>query len=138
MKPSALIRVPSSLDGGTFFHWWVRFLNPFHDLTAREMDVTAAILQYRYELSKTVSDPVLLDKLAIDTDARNAIKAKLGLSVGYIKVILSKLRKCGFIKDNKLEPRFVPDVKVDDNSPTFSVLIVFDFSEDERKQKKVQ
>lgn len=133
MRPSCLIKVPSSLDSGTFFHWWIRFLNPFHDLTSREMDVTAAFFQYRYELSKTVADPMLLDKLAIDSDARTVVKTRLQLSGGYINVILSKLRKCGIVKDNKLNPRFIPDIKIVDGKAQFSALIVFDFKEDEKK-----
>lgn len=137
MKPSCLIRVPSSLDGGTFFHWWIRFLNPFHNLTSREMDVAAAFFQYRYELSKEVSDSSLLDKLAVDTDARQTVKNRLGLSSGYINVILCKLRKCDIIKDNRFNPRFVPDVKISDDKKSFSVLILFDFKDDERKKEKV-
>jgi len=129
-----LIRVPSSLDGGTFFHWRIRFLNPFHNLTSREMDVAAAFFQYRYELSKEVTDSSLLDKLAIDTEARQVVKDRLGLSSGYINVILCKLRKCNIIKDNRFNPRFVPDVKIDDERKNFSVLILFDFKDDERKK----
>lgn len=138
MKPSCLIRVPSSLDGGTFFHWWIRFLNPFHDLTSREMDVAAAFFQYRYELSKEVSDPSLLDKLAIDTDARQVVKDRMKLSSGYINLIMCRLRKCGIIKDNKFNPRFVPDITTKDGKQYFSVLILFDFKEDERKKEKEQ
>ena len=138
MKPSCLIKVPSSLDGGTFFHWWIRFLNPFHDLTSREMDVTAAFFQYRYELSKTVHDSVLLDKLAIDSDARHVVKTRLKLSINYINVILSKLRKCGIVIQDRLNPRFIPDVKHDGNKASFSVLIVFDFKQDENKEKETK
>lgn len=138
MKPSCLIRVPSSLDGGTFFHWWIRFLNPFHDLTSREMDVAAAFFQYRYELSKEVTDSSLLDKLAIDTDARQVIRERMKLSSGYINLIMCRLRKCGIIKDNKFNPRFVPDIKVKDGKQYFSVLILFDFKDNEGKEKTEQ
>lgn len=138
MKPSCLIPVPSSLDDGSFFHWWIRFLNPFHDLTSREMDVAAAFFQYRYELSRKVSDPMLLDKLAIDSEARQVVKNRLKLSSGYINVILCKLRKCDIIQGDKLNPRFVPDVKESDGRSSFSILIVFNFTENERKKAQVQ
>ena len=136
IKPSCLIKVPSSIDGGTFFHWWLRFLSPFHNLTSREMDVAAVLFQRRYELSKTVSDPVVLDSLSANADARHVAEVKLGLSEGYVNVIFNKLRKNKVIVDKRLNPKFIPDLCATDKGLSFSALLVFDFSEDGKKAKE--
>jgi len=138
IKPSCVIKVPSSVDGGTFFHWWIRFLSPFHDLTNREMDVAAALFHQRYELSKRVADPVLLDSLVLNAESRKLVETKLGLSRSYMNVIFTKLRKCNILLENRLNPRFIPDIKPGDKDNLFTVLLVFDFKEDARKQKKEQ
>jgi len=135
MKVSTLFKVPSSAEDGSFFMWWVRFLSPFHDLTAKEMEVTAQLFQYRYELSKNVSDSLLLDKLVIDSDSRKAIEQRLGISHGYLNVILTKLRKCNIITGDRLNPKFVPNVKPDDSSKLFSVMVVFDFNANAKKER---
>lgn len=134
-QPPCLIRVPSSLDDGSFFHWWIRFLSPFHSLTAREMQVTAALFHHRYELSKSVHDPLLLDKLALDNEARSIVSSRMGITSSYMKLILVKLRKNDIIKDGCLNPRFIPDISVDGDNKHFSALIVFDFNA-KRNEKK--
>lgn len=126
MNPSCLIKVPSSLEDGSFYKWWIRFLSPFHSLTEREMDVAAALFRRRYELSKTVHDPVLLDKVVLDADSRKVIENELNLKYGYMKLILTKLRKNKIIKDGRLNPKFVPNIEVVNGKPKISVLIVFD------------
>ena len=135
-KPSYLIRVPSSVDDGTFFHWWIRFLTPFHALTEREMDVTAALFHRRYELSKTVNDPVLLDKLVLSQDSRNVVEKRLNVKRGYMNVILTKLRKCRVIIDDRLNPKFIPNVTPENSTEMFSVLLVFDFKADAKKKQQ--
>ena len=49
-----VINIPTSLKG-KFFKYWFKFLLPFHGLTDREMDVAAAFLLKRHELSKVIS-----------------------------------------------------------------------------------
>jgi hypothetical protein len=139
IQPSCIIKVPSSVDGGTFFHWWIRFLSPFHDLTGREMDVAAALFHQRYELSKRVADPVLLDSLVLNAESRKLVETRLGISRSYMNVIFTKLRKCNILLENRLNPRFIPDIKPDGSGKIFAVLLVFDFKEDaKRKQEKEQ
>jgi hypothetical protein len=46
-----------------------------------------------------------------------------------------KLRKNDIIKDGRLDPRFVPDISVDENKTNFSILIVFDFNAKREKEK---
>lgn len=139
MRPKHLIKVSSSVDEGTFFHWWVRFLSPFHTLTDREADVAAALFYQRYELSKSVSDPVLLDRLVLNRESIKTVETRLELSHGYMKVILTKLRKCEILLDNRLNPRFIPNIDPEHPEVPLTVLLVFDFNEDaKRKQEKKQ
>lgn len=138
LKPSCLIKVPSSVDDGTFFHWWIRFLTPFHALTDREMDVAAALFHRRFELSKTVADPVLLDKLVLNADSRSVIEKRLNLKHGYMNTILTRLRRSGVVLEDRLNPKFIPDIKPDESGKAFSVLLFFDFSHAKRDKEKIQ
>lgn len=99
------------------------------------MEVTAEVFKYRYDLSKTVHDPVILDSVSVDSNARRVLENKLGLSRGYMNVIFNKLRSCKIIVDGRLNPKFVPNVKVDESTNTFSVLLLFDFNGDKKTEK---
>lgn len=134
IRPTCLIKVPSSVEKGTFFNWWIRFLSPFHNLTDREAEVAAALFHQRYELSKNVSDPVLLDRLVLNSESIKAVENRLNLSHGYMKVILTKLRKCKILLDNRLNPKFIPDITPGNTNTPFTVLLVFDFNQDAKKQ----
>jgi hypothetical protein len=98
------------------------------------MDVAAELFKYRYELSKDVHDPVLLDSLAVNTQARKIIESRLKLSHGYVKVIFSKLRRCKIIADDRLNPKFIPNIKSDGSNKILSVLLIFDFSNNGNKK----
>ena len=53
-----VIRIPASLEG-SFFKYWFLFLEPFHHLTAREIDVIACFVKQRFELSKVIKDDTI-------------------------------------------------------------------------------
>jgi len=135
MRPSCLIKVPSSLKDGSFFRWWIRFLTPYHSLTKREMDVAAALFHLRYELSASVSDPILLNKLVLNKDSRALIERKLGLSHGHMKLLLTKLRRSGIVIDDRLNPSFIPDVTRNSNG-VFTTLLVFDLRDNAKRPEK--
>lgn len=60
-KPNNIVTVPISV-GIDFFRWWCTFLKSFISLTPRELDVTASFLKQRWELSKSIDDPSILDE----------------------------------------------------------------------------
>lgn len=124
-RANNVIRIPTSLQG-KFFRIWVEFLTPLHNLTNREKDVVAAFLKARFELSKSVTDDALLDKIVMN-DVKNQIKADCKVSDAFFQVILGKLRKTGVIVDGKINPKFIPkNVKADDQA--FQLLLYFDLN----------
>ena len=63
-KANNIIRIQTSIDGN-FFRYWLEFLRPFHKLTDREIDVTTAFLQKRYNLSKVIKDAAIIYKVTL-------------------------------------------------------------------------
>ena len=57
-----VIRIPCKADGN-FFKYWFEFLQPFHNLTEREMEVITAFVRIRHKLSKVITDPEVLDQI---------------------------------------------------------------------------
>lgn len=113
------IRKPRS----EFHRWWMVMTRPFHHMSDAECKLAAAILDRRAELlSRGVPEDVV-DPLS--TKERVAIRESLGLSVSSFNVSLFKLRKAGFIKDDKVSASFIP--KPDDKG--FGMLISFEFNE---------
>ena len=84
-KPNNIARVPCSLDK-SFFRYWLMFLEPFHKLTKREIDVAASFVKQRYELSKVIKDSEILD------------------------------RKNKVIVDGKINPKFIPNINADNDA----------------------
>lgn len=123
-KPNNIIRIPTSAE--KFFKYWILFTRPFHNLTEKEMDVTACILKYRYNLSKVIMDEDILDMMLFGEDTRNKIRAECNVSSAFFQVILGKLRKVGIIKEGKINPRFIPNFK---EAEDFKLLIYFDIDE---------
>ena len=122
-KPGSVVLVPGNLN--SFFRNWFEFLAPFHKLTAREMDVAAAFVRHRYELSKSISDPEILDREVMSDYTKKQIREECNITLAYFQVIMGKLRKNNIIIDGKLNPRFIPDLK--DGEKSFSVLLYFKF-----------
>lgn len=120
------VRIPCKA-GYSFFKMWLLFLEPFHHLTQREMDVAAALIKHRYELSKVVSDENLLDKLVLGDDVKSQVREECNMSIQHFQVILGKLKKARVIVENKLNPRYIPNVEAD--SSNFKLLLLFDFNE---------
>lgn len=122
-----VIRIPTSLQG-RFFRIWIEFLTPLHLLTNREKDVLAAFVKARFELSRSISDETLLDKVVMSEDIKSKIKEECHVSDAFFQVILGKLRKTRIIVDNKIEPKFIPKhLEVTDTS--FQLLLYFDLDE---------
>lgn len=124
-NPHGVISIPASLDN-SFFRYWFEFLKPFHNLTGREMDVIVSLTKHRYQLSKVVKDDAILDKVVMSEDVRKQVREECKLSLPHFQVIMGKLRDSKVIIDNKINPRFIPNIKEEDGN--FRLMLLFDFN----------
>lgn len=119
-----VVRIPCKLDY-SFFKMWFMFLQPFHHLTEREMEVATSFVKQRYELSKVVSDNDILDKLVMSEDTKRRVREECNITLPHFQVIMGKLRKNNIIIDGKLNPRYIPRV-IEENG-SFKLMLLFDF-----------
>ena len=119
-----VVRIPCKLDY-SFFKMWFMFLQPFHRLTEREMEVATSFIKQRYELSKVVSDNDILDKLVMSEDTKRKVREECNITLPHFQVIMGKLRKNSIIVDGKLNPRYIPRV-IEENG-SFKLMLLFDF-----------
>ena len=121
-----VLSIPTSLKGKFFKHWF-KFLLPYHNLTEREMDVAAAFLLKRFELSKVISDVNILNSVLMNEDTKRQIRESLDIKHPHFQVIMGKLRKAKVIIDNRINPRFIPSVKEENGN--FKLLLLFTFDD---------
>ena len=119
---SNVIRLPTSQK--KFFRYWYEFLKPFHKLTDREIDVITAFTYERYLLSKVISDEDILDKVVMSEDTKKKIREEYKVTPAYFQVIMGKLRRNGLIVNNKINPRFIPNITEDNG--LFKLMLLFD------------
>ena len=122
-KPNNIVRVPCSLSK-SFFRYWFMFLEPFHKLTDREIDVITSFVKQRYELSKVIKDSDILDKVTMSEDTKKKVREECNITLPHFQVIMGKLRKNKVIIDGKINPRFIPNI--DEGTGTFQLLLLFE------------
>ena len=122
-----VVRIPCSLDS-QFFTYWFKFLQPFHDLTDRETDVAAALLEQRHKLSKVIRDDNILDRVVLGDDTKRQVRESLHMTLPHFQVIMGKLRSSKIIIDGKLNKRFIP--KLAEDSKTFKLMLLFEFPDE--------
>lgn len=122
-KPNNIARVPCSLDK-SFFRYWFMFLEPFHKLTDREIDVITSFVKQRYELSKVIKDNEILDKVTMSEDTKKKVREECNITLPHFQVIMGKLRKNKVIIEGKINPRFIPNI--DEETGTFQLLLLFE------------
>lgn len=132
MEADKVIKIPASLDDN-FFKYWLQFLSPFHNLPPKVLLVGAAILRKRYELSKKIADEELVDKVLLSKDGGRELREECGISLQHYHNVLCWLRKVKILVDDRVNPRFIP--QIDGEKDNFKLLLLFDFYED-NKQKK--
>lgn len=122
-RPNNIVRVPCSLSKN-FFRYWFMFLEPFHKLTDREIDVITSFTKQRYELSKVIKDNGILDKVTMSEDTKRKVREECNITLPHFQVIMGKLRKNKVIIDGKINPRFIPNINED--TGTFQLLLFFE------------
>lgn len=122
-KPNNIITIPTSLDTD-FFKKWCTILQPFVKLTKKETEVVACLLKHRWELSKHITDPVLLDAMVMNEETRRKVVEECNITLSYFYVMTSTFRKHKILIGDALNPRLIPNIRKDDNG-TFQLLILF-------------
>lgn len=122
-RPDGVVRIPCKSVTG-FFKAWFKFLRPLHKLTDREIDVIASFAAQRHELSKVIQDSEILDKYTMNSDTKKKVREECNISLQNFQVIMSNLRKNGVIVDNKINPRYIPNLGKDATS--FQFMLLFD------------
>ncbi len=117
-----VIRIPT--DKKRFFRFWYEFLKPFHKLTDREIDVITSFTYERFLLSKVILDSDVLDKVVMSEDTKKKVREESNITLAHFQVIMGKLRKNRVIINNKINPKFIPNITEDDNS--FKLMLLFD------------
>lgn len=120
----SIVRIPCKVDD-SFFRYWFLFLKPFHHLTDREIDVITSFVKQRYELSKVITDTEVLDKVTMSEDTKRKVREECNITLPHFQIVMSKLRKNKVIVDNKINPRYIPNLQEDNGS--FKMMLLFDF-----------
>lgn len=121
-KPNNIVVVPISMGIG-FFRWWCTFLKSFISLTPRELDVTASFLKQRWELSKSIDDPSILDEMVMSESTKKKVIEECEITKQHFYVVMSNLRKNKVIINDKINSRLVPNIRKNDNG-CFQLLIL--------------
>ena len=122
-SPNNLIKVPVT-SKKDFFKWWCIFLRPFVNLTNREIDVVSSFLKQRWELSKIVSDPAILDAMVMSDDTKKKVMEECSITLQHFYVVMSNLRKHKVLKGTIINPRLIPNIRETDND-CFELRIIF-------------
>lgn len=91
---------------------YLEVIYKFHKLTDVEIAILVEfILHFQTIQAKypTIDDTELINKLTFDSKIKKEISTKLGIKEGVFQNYLTILRKKGVIKDNKLNPSYIPD-----------------------------
>jgi len=98
-------------------------LKPYHKLRAKEIEALSLMLYYRYELSREIKDPDMVDMILFSTQTRNKIREDLGgMGQKVFNNLLTSLRKKNIIsKENKINHVLIPNMTED------GFKLIFDF-----------
>ena len=112
-KPNNAFNIEPDEDKD-FFKWWCILLRAFIPLTNREIEVMASFLRRRWELSKHISDPQILDTMLMSEDTKKKVQEECDITLQHFYVVMSNLRKNKIIVNNTINPRLIPNVRSDD------------------------
>lgn len=126
-KPDSAYKVSTTLKD--FFKNWLLFLKPFHGLSEKQIQLASAFLEVRYHLSQKITDDELLDSNVFSTDVKRKIRNDLGLTTANFQVTLGDLRRHGFIINNRINPRYIPNLG--ENPKSYSLLFYFPIEDEQ-------
>lgn len=118
-----VVRIPATVETN-FFKYWFEFLKPYHKLTSREIDVISELVKIRFQLSKVILDEEVLDSVLMSEDTKKKVREICKIKLSHFQVIMGKLRKHGIIVNDKINKRFIPNIKED--AKDFRLIFYFD------------
>lgn len=129
LKVNALLNIPYS-SKEEFYERWVEFLRPFHGMSSVPCKVFATLLCAREQCAKSSNEDSVIDMLLFSDEVQQEVCKKLGIDRARMYCNLSILRKYGVMTENRINSKFIPDVKEENGE--YKVLIRFCYKNDNR------
>jgi len=134
-KNSNIATIPTALDIG-FFYKWLSFLVPFHKLTKTERYVLASFLNKRFQLKEVIKDELVLDNILKSIEIRKEIREDIGMTVPQFNITISKLKRSGVMKDNKIDNHYIPNIEKD--TEQYRLILIFDIHEKHKAKNNIR
>ena len=90
------------------------------------MEIAAAFLAKREELSKVISDSTILDTMLMSEDTKRKIREECNITLPHFQVVMGELRNSKFIDNNSINPKFIPNLN---DSGSFKLLVYYRFND---------
>lgn len=110
MKPTNILKIKSSDLDELFLNWFL-ILKPVHNLSNKECILAAKLYKYRNDLKEVILDKEILDTTILSDSYRKKMIEEMEISMIHLQVLLTSLRKKNIIIDNRLNPRYIPQIK---------------------------
>lgn len=107
---TTIVNAPCKRGYG-FYSLWLSFLRPLHRLQKNDIHVLTHLLLRLDELEATTGSRQAADRLLLNTDGRRELCERVGCTENALRQSIYHLRKCGAIKNGRIEPRLIPRAK---------------------------
>ena len=114
---------------------WVEFLTPYHHLTKRQRDVFAVIMSQYFRIMFQCGSKNMVRTLLWSSQSRADMRRMLGMSQPHFQMVLAKLRECGVLRGDDINPRYLPHITPDSRS--IEMRVIFDYSNPQNKEMPV-
>lgn len=108
-----------------FFRTWLVWLRPLHRLTEKEMDIAALMLEGMQFLSSRVKDEKKRGRIVTSLESRKRMSDMIGMSDQYFGMLISGLKKKGFIQGDGINPQYIPRIEPDGRDYAVTLDFVF-------------
>lgn len=122
-KPNNVFIVHAGPTTG-FFKRWCNVMRLMVPMTNKELDIVSSFLKQRWELSKVISDPAIIDSQLMSNAVKDKVIEECNITRQHFYVLMSSLRKNNVITESGINPRLLPNISAGDNG-TFQFLILF-------------
>lgn len=75
------------------------------------MEVAAAILSLRHELSKSISDDTMIDEILFNRKSKEKIRKQCNMKYEHLLITIRDLRRKNVLIGNSVNSRYIPNLK---------------------------